>query len=648
MTRGESALAARRRELGGDGGAGVRVAIVDSGIAPDHPRVGAVAGGVCFRAAADGTVERGEDWHDRHGHGTACAGVVRRIAPRVELYSVRVANEDAVSTSLLLIHALRWALEHEIHLVNVSLGTPGQRHHRELAEICSEARERGLVVVAAESNANEVAYPAALDSVVAVAAAGTEGLHQFFADPGSPTRFLARGDRQRVAWIDGEERFLGGTSMGAGQITGMLALLRARYPAAGVGQLVRRLRRFAEEAGAPAAADAADEAASPAAAADAALLVSPPPIERALLYPFAKEIHSLVRFHEQLPFEIVAAMSPLGLGGSGRDAGELLGIGATGIRVETRKAELFERADTLVLGHLDRLSAVRRRDVLGSLLASALEAGLGVYSLDALDAHPRLLAEARQRGLAWSWPALEVDDEILARARALVDEPVSAPVLGVFGTRSGQGKLTAQVALRESLRAAGYAVGWLATEPQAPLFGCDAVFPMGYNARIPLLLDQWLPYLRYQLRSLCRLREPELVLVGSQSGTIPRDPHLRSQYLCLSSQLFLYATRPDAVLLTVQPQCDEEELQYTRDTIEALRILGKTRVLAVLFSDRVAEEGAGKLRRRRVRYRFLDAEERRRVAETLEAELGLPAFSPAHGEEIERAAQLVVDFFAGD
>ena len=77
----------------GDGsGAGVRVAIVDSGIDAHHPRVGRVAGGVVIEpdeGAEDG-VRFVEGPHaDLYGHGTACAGIVRGLAPQCELYSVR-------------------------------------------------------------------------------------------------------------------------------------------------------------------------------------------------------------------------------------------------------------------------------------------------------------------------------------------------------------------------------------------------------------------------------------------------------------------------------------------------------------------------------------------------------------------------------
>ena len=77
----------------GSTGAGVKVAVVDSGIDAAHPAVGEVAGGVVleFDPDADDYVRKIEGPHeDLFGHGTACAAIIKHAAPECELYSVRV------------------------------------------------------------------------------------------------------------------------------------------------------------------------------------------------------------------------------------------------------------------------------------------------------------------------------------------------------------------------------------------------------------------------------------------------------------------------------------------------------------------------------------------------------------------------------
>src|ERR671936_378922 len=84
---------------GGSTGEGVRVCIVDSGIEPDHPRVGRVHGSHVAGVGEDGEVAvEADEAVDVSGHGTACAGVVRALAPGCELHSVRVLGPEATGS----------------------------------------------------------------------------------------------------------------------------------------------------------------------------------------------------------------------------------------------------------------------------------------------------------------------------------------------------------------------------------------------------------------------------------------------------------------------------------------------------------------------------------------------------------------------
>ena len=82
-------------------GAGIRVAIVDSGIAAGHPHVGEVADGVWI--TAEGT---SPDFADRIGHGTAVAGAVREWAPGATLVAVRICDRRLSTTASVLAQAI--------------------------------------------------------------------------------------------------------------------------------------------------------------------------------------------------------------------------------------------------------------------------------------------------------------------------------------------------------------------------------------------------------------------------------------------------------------------------------------------------------------------------------------------------------------
>ena len=110
---------------GGATGAGVKVAVVDSGVEDGHPAVGRLAGAVAVEIDA----ETGETVHvdgpheDWFGHGTACAGIVRRAAPDCELYSVRVLGANLRGRAAVFAAGVRWALANGMQVANLSLGT---------------------------------------------------------------------------------------------------------------------------------------------------------------------------------------------------------------------------------------------------------------------------------------------------------------------------------------------------------------------------------------------------------------------------------------------------------------------------------------------------------------------------------------------
>ena len=114
-------------------GAGIRVAVVDSGVDPAHPRI-RVAGGVAMSVGGDGRIEQTGEIADTAGHGTACAGIILKKAPAASIYSVRIFDESLSADGSVLVAALRWCLDEEMDVVNLSLGTTDPGFRRPLAE----------------------------------------------------------------------------------------------------------------------------------------------------------------------------------------------------------------------------------------------------------------------------------------------------------------------------------------------------------------------------------------------------------------------------------------------------------------------------------------------------------------------------------
>jgi subtilisin family serine protease len=221
--------------FGGSTGKGVRVAIVDSGVDDEHPAVaGAVRGWIEPNVADDGTTTYRTERHgDAFGHGTACAGIIHRIAPEAEIYSVRVLGPRLSGKGPVFAAGLRWAAENGMHVVNCSLGTTKRDFYALFHEIADAAFHRGVTVVTAANNMPELSFPSLFASVLSVAchaeARGEDPL-EIFCNPDPPVEFGAHGIDVRVAWSRGGYSTMTGNSFAAPHVTGVVACLLGKHP----------------------------------------------------------------------------------------------------------------------------------------------------------------------------------------------------------------------------------------------------------------------------------------------------------------------------------------------------------------------------------------------------------------------------------
>ena len=198
-----------RQTIGADAlgtrGAGVDVALIDSGITPVHD------------LAAPGKVVNGPDFSfdtanpdlghlDAFGHGTHLAGIVAGVAPGARLVNVKAANAEGITSLTQLLLAIDWTVRYrranglDIRVLTLAVGTENDGYQRSpLAVAVERAWNAGIVVVAAAGNdassGKGLELPAADPFVLAVGGAETQGT----GDPADDTiaDWSSRGDGER-------------------------------------------------------------------------------------------------------------------------------------------------------------------------------------------------------------------------------------------------------------------------------------------------------------------------------------------------------------------------------------------------------------------------------------------------------------------
>lgn len=248
-------------------GAGVTVAIVDSGVDAGHSQlVGTVAPG------ADMLTPGGDGREDCVGHGTAVASIVaarpmagvafRGVAPAARILPVRVSERVETDGSVSgdgdvadLAAGIRAAVASRPKpaVINLSISTISD--NPDLRGAVSAALEADIVVVAAVGNHHDrgdpTPYPASYDGVVGVGAIGQSGDRLPASQVGSYVDIVAPGD-QVIAAVPGNGHLaFQGTSFAVPYVAATAALIRARYPALGQADVVRRLLATADPAPGP-------------------------------------------------------------------------------------------------------------------------------------------------------------------------------------------------------------------------------------------------------------------------------------------------------------------------------------------------------------------------------------------------------------
>ena len=216
---------------GGSTGEGARVCILDSGIEPSHPLVGDLGGSVAVVKTETGETTVTDDLEgDLCGHGTACAGIVRALAPKAEIFSVRVLGAGFKGSGPVLLGGLRWAIEQGFDVINMSLSTTRRQFAELLHELADSAYFRRSVLVASAHNMPVESYPWRFSSVISVGSHEEPDSLTYFYNPSPPVEFFARGVGVEIAWLGGGTIRSSGNSFATPHIAGICALILSKHP----------------------------------------------------------------------------------------------------------------------------------------------------------------------------------------------------------------------------------------------------------------------------------------------------------------------------------------------------------------------------------------------------------------------------------
>jgi subtilisin family serine protease len=235
------------------GSANVSIAVLDSGVDPNHPDLSSkLVPGYNY-------VNNNSDTHDVHGHGTAVAGIaaastnsgigIAGVAWQNKIMPLVVFDSTGYGTYAQWISGITYAADHGAKVINMSIG--GSSYSSSLQSAVNYAWNKGAVLVACAMNtgSNTPYYPAALNNVLAVSATNYYDNFASFSNYGNWIAVSAPGDGIYTTTNGGGYGSGVGTSFSTPQVAGLAALLMSLTPGLSNSQVVSLIKQNADDLG---------------------------------------------------------------------------------------------------------------------------------------------------------------------------------------------------------------------------------------------------------------------------------------------------------------------------------------------------------------------------------------------------------------
>lgn len=213
----------RLRAAGGDG-EGEVIAILDTGLDPDHPEL---AG----RVKANQSFVSGESAYDGNGHGTHCAGTAAGssapvgVSGKPKILGGKCLSNRGSGSNTGIRQAYQWAVANGATVISMSIGGPGFIEGME--DLIRDADTKGIVTVLAAGNERQeggvVTFPS---TALVIAAVDSAGRYATFSNPANSVTILstaAPGVNIVSARPGGGYQQMSGTSMATPFAAGVVA-----------------------------------------------------------------------------------------------------------------------------------------------------------------------------------------------------------------------------------------------------------------------------------------------------------------------------------------------------------------------------------------------------------------------------------------
>ena len=611
----------------------MKIAVVDSGLDLAHDFY---EDNVFFQCEiSDDRIAYKKSTGDAIGHGTACVDIILKNYEKASLYIFKMYGDELVAKPNCLIKALEECEKHNVDIINISMGMITKEYYDELKIICERIVRAGTIIVAAgNENSSLLCWPADFPFVIKVNGVKKCGKDEYRVLSQDSLVVETYGGREFAKWKNGEKTIVWGNSFACARMTGVLA---KQISESGDKTSSKELYSLLKNNASAIQNEATVENNK---AVYNKLLTG----KEVALFPFNKEMHSLLRFSDVLNTKIIAIFDFVFSKQIGKDAGLCIGMEEKEIIVQAGfKKMMHTSAKTVILGDLSEVSRIHKKNYLEKYAMQAFRAGKDVISIELINEYLYRKLQRCARDLNKNFTSLN-DHIEPAHSDKAPNVSFRAPVLCILGTGPKVGKFTLQVSLKEYLEVVGYSVGAICTEPHGFLFGYDSI-PLGNAMLLDYIsFEKQIEYVRMKNIRMQQENDNDIVIIGGQSGVVPYDLDINVDYNALSSIMTILATQPDGFIVCINPN---DDFEYVTRTISAIESFGYGKVFLCIMSSQLKKQKNIK----GIVYeekKQLNIEEHKALCEIMEKQLEIPVYNFLDEEGIKNSILLIQKYFSAE
>lgn len=531
-----------------------RIAIIDTGVNTNHPKLNGLNITNYLVEVIDGDVLIKKGGNDLLGHGTAICGIICEHCPDIEIISFQLFMSDINNIDSEDLYAvLKYVHSHfDVSLIHLSIGCQMCSNLNELKQLCHDIVESGTTIVSAFDNDGTMSYPASIDCVIGVDwSAECKRKDDIIYIENSPVNVLGKGINQRVLWSqESDYMIVSGSSFAAAHVTGIIVKERTNNKNALAILKEKSVRvltmPYSEET--PKAGK----------------------YGKIGLFPFNKEIESILCFHKQLRGTITHIFDSRFFGRVGQAVKKYIYL-RDEINLVIENIDNLEQylpeIDTMVIGFTSEIQNTVGINYKDKILELCQCHNVKCFCLGVIPEHTHYKQ---------IYSPTICQDHIRKNTFQKL-RIIGTPILMIAGTSSKQGKFSLQLMLRDYFEKKNYIVGQWATEPQAQLFGIDEVLPAGYGSALGISETELIEIINYQI-GLIEDKKCDIIISGTQSFQLPYNLIHANMYPSYQNAI-ISALQADAILLCVN---FHDETDYILRTIKYIEAVTMGKVIGLI------------------------------------------------------------------